>query len=156
MFYFLTIFDALKIVFLKWLSFTCRYQIVNVLNEIAKTLEIIAIPKHEMDQRLSGASYVFSYHITIVNRSAHAVQLLRRHWFITDGLFGEREVEGEGVIGQQPKLKPGEKFEYESWCPLSGDYGTMNGFFTFCEVQSRDEFEVDVPAMVLLPKFALN
>lgn len=126
------------------------------LREISAKLEITATPRHEMGQELQGASYVFSYHITIVNKSENAVQLLRRHWFITDGIFGEREIDGEGVIGQQPKLKPGEKFEYESWCPLSADYGTMNGYFTFCELTTRDEFDVDIPVMVLLPKFVLN
>jgi ApaG protein len=129
---------------------------VDLYQEIESKIYVLAEPKHEPEQTVSGAAYVFSYHITILNNSAYTVQLLRRHWFITDGIFGEREVQGDGVIGQTPRLKPGEKFEYESWCPVSSDFGSMHGYFTFNEFVSKTEFDVAIPAMVLLPKFVLN
>ena len=100
-------------------------------NNTHELIQVIAKPKHEKGHTVQGASYVFSYHITIINQSEVTVQLQRRHWYISDGMFGEREVEGEGVIGQMPTLKPGDKFEYESWCPVSSEYESRNGYFTF-------------------------
>ena len=129
---------------------------MDSIKDISKQIFITARPKHEKDQELQGATYVFSYHIFIQNLSEHTIQLKRRQWYISDGLFDEREVEGVGVIGQMPVLKPNEKFEYESWCPVASEYGSMNGFFTFVEMSSEQIFEVEIPAMVLLPEFVLN
>ena len=125
-------------------------------NEIHDLVRVSAVPKHEKKQTVQGANYVFSYHITIENNSKVAIQLRRRHWFISDGVFGEREVEGEGVIGQMPIIEPGSSFEYKSWCPVSSEYGSMSGFFTFDNLVNKEEFFVDVPSFVLLPEFALN
>jgi len=127
-----------------------------LIEELATQISIEACPKYEKKQHLKGAQYVYSYHISIVNHSNYTVQLQRRYWLITDGLDNEREVEGDGVIGQMPVLKPGEKFEYESWCPLMSEYGFMKGFYTFEELSTRSTFQVDVPQMVLVPDFVLN
>lgn len=125
-------------------------------NDLHTKIQVTAIPRHEKNQSVQGASHVFSYHIVISNYSEVPVQLLRRHWFISDGVMGEREVEGEGVIGQMPLLKPGQQFEYESWCPIATEYGSMRGFFTFTNLQTKEVFHVDIPPFVLLPEFALN
>jgi len=69
--------------------------------------------------------FIFSYHITMT------MQLLRRHWFIQDSLGPIREVEGPGVVGKTPILKPGDKFEYDSWTEMRTTIGRMYGFFTF-------------------------
>lgn len=124
--------------------------------DISHQIHVTAIPRHEKKQSVHGAQYVFSYHIIIENFSNHPVQLRRRHWYISDGIFGEREVEGEGVIGQMPVIIPGSRFEYESWCPVASDYGSMSGYFTFEDLQTREEIEVDIPPFVLLPEFVLN
>lgn len=129
---------------------------MSFIKDIHEQVLITAKPKHEKNQELHGAAYVFSYHIFIQNLSNYTIQLKRRQWYIADGLFEEREVEGIGVIGQVPVLKPGEKFEYESWCPLASEYGSMGGFFTFTELESEQIFEVEIPTMVLLPEFVLN
>jgi ApaG protein len=67
--------------------------------------------------------FMFAYRITIQNNGKYTVQLLRRHWYIVDGVGLHREVEGEGVVGEQPVIKPGEKYEYISGCDLKTDMG---------------------------------
>lgn len=75
--------------------------------------------------------YVFVYHIRIENMSDQTAQLLRRHWDIHDPVAGDSEVDGEGVIGEQPVLAPGDVHEYESFCVLRGPEGHMEGYYNF-------------------------
>lgn len=99
--------------------------------------------------------YAFTYTIRIENVGELPARLLRRHWFIQDGNGRTEEVEGEGVVGQQPHLALGESFEYTSWVPLSTPIGTMRGTF----LMSRDDgslFEAEVPEFVLTQPEALH
>jgi len=73
--------------------------------------------------------YVFTYRITIENQSEHTVQLLSRHWFILDACNLLREVEGEGVVGQQPVIEPGQSHQYVSGCNLKSGLGKMYGSY---------------------------
>ena len=73
--------------------------------------------------------YFFSYHIKIVNQGKDTVQLKSRYWHITDGNGNVEEIRGPGVVGNQPYLKQGERFEYTSFCPLSTEFGVMYGHF---------------------------
>lgn len=75
--------------------------------------------------------YVFVYHITIENVGAETAQLFWRHWLIHDLVAGDHEVEGEGVVGQSPVLRPGASHRYNSFCILRGPTGHMEGFFHF-------------------------
>jgi len=75
--------------------------------------------------------YLFVYHIRIENVGSQAAQLLWRHWFIHDEVGGDSEVEGEGVIGEQPVIAPGKVHEYESFCVLRGSAGSMEGYYEF-------------------------
>ncbi len=75
--------------------------------------------------------YVFAYHITIENVGDETAQLFWRHWFIHDPMAGDHEVEGEGVVGQSPVLRPGESHFYNSFCVLRGPTGHMEGFYHF-------------------------
>ena len=75
--------------------------------------------------------HVFVYHIRIENVGERTAQLVWRHWFISDGAAGKSEVEGEGVIGEQPVLAPGDVHEYESFCVLEGERGSMEGYYDF-------------------------
>ncbi|WP_336055769.1 Co2+/Mg2+ efflux protein ApaG [Nitratireductor sp. CH_MIT9313-5] len=92
--------------------------------------------------------FVWAYHICIINHGETTVQLLARYWHITDGLGRVQEVEGEGVVGEKPVLKPGESYEYTSGCPLNADSGIMVGRYTMREA-GGDFFEVDIPAFSL-------
>ncbi len=73
--------------------------------------------------------FVFAYTVAIANRGANLAQLKTRHWIITDGRGGIEEVRGDGVIGEQPRLAPGQSFQYTSGCVLSTDVGTMHGSY---------------------------
>ena len=98
--------------------------------------------------------FVFSYHVDIQNKSDFTVQLLKRHWFIMDSNSNYREVHGEGVIGEQPILAPGENHQYKSWCPFSSEIGMMKGYFTMQRDIDGALIEVKVPnfTMCALPK----
>jgi ApaG protein len=101
-------------------------------------------------------SYVFSYHITIENQNDYAVQLLRRHWFIFDSIGINREVEGAGVVGQQPVIQPGEYYTYSSACDLKSLRGKMHGFFTMQKIQSKELVRVVIPQFKLEVPYGKN
>lgn len=92
--------------------------------------------------------YVFAYTIEIENVGERAAQLLSRHWFITDAHNIVQEVKGDGVVGEQPTLRPGERFEYTSGCPLPTPVGTMKGIYTFVG-DGGEQFDVSVPEFLL-------
>lgn len=75
--------------------------------------------------------WFFLYTITISNESQKTIQLLKRHWIITDGNGDIQEIQGQGVIGQQPIIEPGQSFQYTSACPLKTEFGSMQGHYTF-------------------------
>lgn len=93
--------------------------------------------------------YLFGYEITITNENPEAVQLLHRHWLITDALGRVEEVKGPGVIGKQPRLKPGDSFTYDSFCPLPTPFGSMRGTYKMMR-DNGEFFEVDVPLFSLV------
>ena len=91
--------------------------------------------------------YAWSYHVRIENGGDYRVQLISRHWIITDGRGHIEEVEGPGVVGEQPELGPGESFDYVSGCPLDTPSGTMHGSYAFAA--EGHVFAVDIPAFSL-------
>lgn len=103
----------------------------------------------------STGLYAFTYTIRIENTGDAPAQLLRRRWIIHDGNGKEEEVEGAGVIGQQPELAPGESFEYTSWVPLATPIGTMKGSFHMVR-DDGSAFEAEVPEFVLTQPDALH
>ncbi|VWX32944.1 Co2+/Mg2+ efflux protein ApaG [Limnobacter sp. 130] len=92
--------------------------------------------------------YVFAYTIEIENVGERTAQLLSRHWIITDAHNIVQEVKGDGVVGEQPTLRPGESFEYTSGCPLPTPVGTMKGSYTFVG-EGGEQFDVPVPEFLL-------
>ncbi len=88
--------------------------------------------------------YVFVYHIRIENVGERTAQLTWRHWYITDSVAGKSEVEGEGVVGEQPVLAPGDVHEYESFCVLEGQRGSMEGYYEFKRTDG-EELKVAIP-----------
>ncbi len=102
------------------------------------------------------SEYVFAYWVTIANESPYTVQLLKRHWIIFDSVGTIREVKGEGVIGEQPVLKPGELHKYSSWCPLSTAVGKMKGSFEMRRTSKEQLFHVTIPEFNLVADFKQN
>lgn len=92
--------------------------------------------------------FVWAYHITIENKGTETVQLKSRYWKITDSLGRIQEVHGEGVVGEQPVIAPGESFEYTSGTPLSTPSGIMVGRY-FMETRDGRRLEVEIPAFSL-------
>jgi ApaG protein len=100
--------------------------------------------------------FLFTYKIRIENTSDYDVQLQRRKWDINDSIFEKREVEGAGVVGQQPILRPGQVYEYESACNLKSEFGKMSGNYTFERVVDGAQFKVDVPEFRLQVPYRMN
>lgn len=100
--------------------------------------------------------YVFTYRITIENQSEFTIQLLRRHWHIYDAGFTPREVEGEGVVGQQPVLEPGQNHHYVSGCNLKSGIGKMVGTYQMERIVDGVKFEVVVPEFTMIAPLRLN
>jgi ApaG protein len=100
--------------------------------------------------------YAFAYQITIENHSKDIVQLVARHWEILDALKPLEIVDGEGVIGKKPIIKPGEHFIYESHCLLASPLGSMSGYFEMVNFTNSRTFTVDIPLFKLGATFILN
>lgn len=100
--------------------------------------------------------FVFTYRIKIENNSEHTIQLLRRQWFIFDSNGTVKEVEGEGVIGVQPVLEPGENHEYVSGCNLKSSIGKMMGSYLMERQIDGKQFHVEIPEFNLIVPFRLN
>ena len=112
-------------------------------------IEITVKPFYlEEQSEPDDSHFVFAYHIRIQNNGRDVVQLLNRHWQITDGLGRTQEVRGPGVVGEQPVLRPGEAFEYTSGCPLNTSTGIMMGTYEM-ETLDGERFDVDIPAFSL-------
>ena len=99
--------------------------------------------------------YVFAYHITLTNVGTVAAKLISRHWIITDADGDAQEVRGLGVVGEQPELGPGERFEYTSGCALTTSVGTMQGSYRM-RADDGHEFEAEIPAFMLAVPKALH
>ena len=99
----------------------------------------------------SGVDYfIYSYTITLRNNGRQNCQLLSRHWIIRDGLGREEHVVGDGVVGKQPMIKPGESYSYRSGCPLATPTGSMRGNYHMLDARRR-KFEIKIPLFFLRP-----
>ena len=101
------------------------------------------------------SQYFFAYHVRISNQGPAAAQLVSRHWIITNADGEVQEVQGPGVVGEQPLLGPGDEFEYTSFCPLTTAVGTMHGSYTMVG-SGGDTFEARIAPFTLAAPNALN
>jgi ApaG protein len=100
--------------------------------------------------------FMFAYRITLENHNPFTVQLISRQWFIADSNGDHREVEGEGVVGQQPVLSSGENFQYVSGCNLKSELGKMWGHYQMLNLDSRELFAVDIPVFQMEAPMKMN
>jgi ApaG protein len=126
---------------------------ISITNGIKISVRSTYRPDHS---EASKNLFVFSYRIEIENSSKYSVQLLRRHWYISDSNGQKREVEGEGVIGEQPILEPRESYEYDSACDLQTDMGIMEGTYLMKNLDTDELFDVSIPKFKLQVPFRLN
>ena len=102
-----------------------------------------------------AGQWFFLYTVTISNQGSQVVQLLTRHWIITDERGRVEEVKGPGVVGEQPVLAPGESFRYTSGCPLTTATGTMHGSYRMV-TGDGETFDAEIAAFVLTEPYTVN
>ncbi len=110
------------------------------------------VPEHS---RPGMGEWVFQYTVRITNQGSETVQLLSRHWIITDALDHTEEVRGPGVVGQQPVLAPGESFQYSSWCPLKTPTGMMHGTYRMVRA-SGEQFDIEIAPFALRARYTVH
>ena len=113
---------------------------------IVVRVSVSYLPEQSEPQR---GRWFWAYHIRIENEGPMTVQLLTRHWIITDGRGARHSVEGEGVVGEQPMIEPGASFDYVSGCPLSTPTGHMQGTYHMIG-EDGSAFDVMIPKFTLL------
>ncbi|GAB1459941.1 Co2+/Mg2+ efflux protein ApaG [Thauera sp.] len=119
-------------------------------------VQVTAVAEYVAEQsRPQDDHFVFAYHITVLNIGSVRAQLLARHWVITDGNGKMQEVHGQGVVGEQPVLSPGQAFRYTSGCVLATPVGTMQGSYRM-RADDGHEFEAEIPAFMLAVPKALH
>ncbi len=100
--------------------------------------------------------YFFNYRIVIENTNMFDIQLIKRHWHIFDSLNPPKIIDGDGIVGEQPIIKPGQKHVYVSGCDLFSEIGYMKGNYTFIRVDSNETFKAAIPRFELIAKPKLN
>jgi len=124
---------------------------------VTKGIKISVEAKYRPDHSsLEHRHFLFSYIIVIENNSEYTVQLISRHWDIFDSSGDNSVVDGEGVVGEQPVLDPGEKFEYESACSLTTDMGRMRGTYLMERKIDGARFYVTIPEFELIAPARLS
>ena len=118
-------------------------------SKTTKKINVTVKPFYLEEQSVPSEShYVWAYKVIINNQSKETIQLKNRYWKITDSVGNIREVKGAGVIGEQPVLKPGEKYEYTSGAPLNTPSGFMGGYYEMTHTNGN-QFEVEIPLFSL-------
>lgn len=100
--------------------------------------------------------FMYAYRITIENNSDYAAQLINRHWDIYDSIGEHKTVDGEGVVGEQPLIIPGQSHQYVSGCNLKSEMGFMQGFYMMRREIDDHIFKVEIPRFNLIASFRLN
>ena len=117
-------------------------------------VEVLSRYSPENSQPLQD-TWVFQYTVRITNQGAEPVQLISRHWIITDAFEHTEEVKGPGVVGEQPTLAPGESFKYSSWCPLKTPMGMMHGTYQMAG-PNGSRFDIQIAPFALKAPYTVN
>ena len=127
-------------------------MISKISEGVSISVETFYQPEHSNAQT---SEYMFAYRITIENHNRYPIKLLSRHWKIFDSDGTYRDVEGEGVIGIQPQIEPGDKYQYISGCNLHTEMGKMHGTYKMENIYNKKLFNVNIPAfeMIVPEKF---
>ncbi|MCS7005475.1 MAG: Co2+/Mg2+ efflux protein ApaG [Cytophagales bacterium] len=130
----------------------------SVVSETTEGITVSVFANYEPDySNHLQKHYVFTYEVTIHNKSEYTVQLLRRQWFIYDAnALGVRTVEGEGVVGMQPVIEPGQKYTYVSGANLRAHFGKITGFYTMERLFDGKQFAVKIPEFSMIVPYRLN
>ena len=123
---------------------------------VAGGIRVEVLSRHSPENsRPNQDEWVFQYTVRITNQGPETVQLLTRHWIITDAFEHTEEVRGPGVIGEQPVLAPGESFKYSSWCPLKTPTGRMHGTYQMVRTDGT-QFDIDIAPFALRARYTVH
>jgi ApaG protein len=135
-----------------------RYLLLTIMvSKISEGVKVTVETYYQPDySNPVNSEFMFAYRITIQNNNTFPVKLLSRHWFIFDSNGSLRETEGEGVVGIQPMINPGEQYQYVSGCNLRTEIGKMYGTYTMENISNKHNFEVVIPPFEMNAPFKLN
>jgi ApaG protein len=123
---------------------------------ITENVRVEVMARHAPEHSgLREGEWVFEYTVRITNHGSDTVQLLSRHWIITDGAGNTEEVRGPGVVGQQPVLNAGEAFQYSSWCPLKTPTGSMRGSYRMTR-ENGGQFDIAIAPFALRARYTVH
>lgn len=132
-----------------------QYEPGPVSEAVTQNIRVEVLSRYSPDNsRPQADEWVFEYTVRITNEGADTVQLISRHWIITDALENVREIKGPGVVGEQPVLAPGESFKYSSWCQLQTPTGVMHGTYQMTRVDSQ--FDIEIAPFALRAKYTVH
>lgn len=128
-----------------------------MITEVTEGIKVTVRTEYKSEySRPAQHHHVFTYHVTIENNSNYAVRLMRRHWEIYDSNGTTMQVDGEGVIGEQPVIAPGMVHRYASGCHLKTGIGKMSGYYTMERLTDGKEFPVTIPEFTLIAPYMNN
>jgi ApaG protein len=133
-----------------------RSELAPMSDTVTNHIRVEVLSKHSPENsRPLQDEWVFQYTVRITNQGAETVQLLSRHWIITDAFEHIEEVKGPGVVGEQPVLAPGESFKYSSWCPLKTPTGMMRGTYQMAGA-GGSKFDIEIAPFALKARYTVN
>jgi ApaG protein len=133
-----------------------RPQYAPISEAVTNSIRVEVLSKYSPENsRPLQDVWVFEYTVRITNQGTETVQLISRHWIITDALDHVEEVQGPGVVGEQPVLAPGESFKYSSWCPLKTPTGMMRGTYQMVRA-ARGQFDIEIAPFALKARYMVN
>jgi ApaG protein len=132
-----------------------QLELAPMSDAVTDGIRVEVLAQHSPESRHPTHEWVFRYTVRITNQGTDTVQLLSRHWIITDALEHTEEVKGPGVVGEQPILAPGESFKYSSWCPLRTPTGTMRGTYHMART-SGEHFDIEIAPFGLRARYTVH
>jgi len=133
-----------------------RSELAPLSEAVTNNIRVEVMAQHSPEHsRPQQHEWVFQYTVRITNQGLDTVQLISRHWIITDALDHMEEVEGPGVVGKQPVLAPGQSFEYSSWCPLKTPTGMMHGTYQMV-TESGTQFDIEIAPFGLRARYTVH
>ena len=128
-------------------------MVTKITDGVKISVETIYQPEYSNP---ANEHFMFAYRVNIENMTEYIVQLLNRHWHIFDSNGTKREVKGEGVVGLQPIIEPGDNHEYVSGCNLKTDMGSMKGSYEMKRIVDGRKFRVNIPEFYLISPYKMN
>lgn len=133
-----------------------RSDLAPISEAVTRGIRVEVLARHSPEHsRPEQGEWVFQYTVRITNQGAETVQLISRHWIITDALEHVEEVRGPGVVGEQPRLAPGESFKYSSWCPLQTPTGMMHGTYQMI-AEGGAQFDIEIAPFGLKARYTVH